>query len=67
MPFLDAYIPEGALTPDAERALVAKITDLLIEHEGVDPANEKGQALASVFVHRPQVYVAGAAPIEGST
>jgi hypothetical protein len=38
MPFLDAWIPEGALTPDAERALAAKIAALLIEHEGVDPA-----------------------------
>ena len=62
MPFLDAYIPEGALTPGAERELVAKITDLLIEHEGVDPANERGRKLAWVFVHRPQVYVAGAPP-----
>jgi phenylpyruvate tautomerase PptA (4-oxalocrotonate tautomerase family) len=60
LPFLDAYIPEGALTPDAERELVATITDLLIEHEGVDLANENGQKLAWVFVHRPQVYVAGA-------
>lgn len=62
MPFLDAYIPEGALAPDAERALVGKITDLLIEHKGVDPANENGRALAWIFVHRPQVHVAGAAP-----
>jgi hypothetical protein len=38
MPFLDACIPQGALMPDAERSLAAKITDLLIEHEGVDPA-----------------------------
>jgi hypothetical protein len=62
MPMLDAYIPEGALSPSAERDLVAKVTDLLIEHEGVDPANAKARHLAWVFVHRPQVYVAGAPP-----
>jgi phenylpyruvate tautomerase PptA (4-oxalocrotonate tautomerase family) len=62
MPMLDAYIPEGALSRAAERELVAKITDLLLEHEGVDPANERARKLAWVFVHRPEVYVAGAPP-----
>jgi phenylpyruvate tautomerase PptA (4-oxalocrotonate tautomerase family) len=62
MPMLDAYIPEGALSPSAERELVAKLTDLLLEHEGVDPTNEFARNLAWVFVHRPQVYVAGAPP-----
>ena len=38
MPRLDAYIPEGALSPSAERELLAKLTELLIEHEGVDPS-----------------------------
>ena len=33
--WLDAYIPEGAVLPSAERDLLAKITDLLLEHEGV--------------------------------
>jgi phenylpyruvate tautomerase PptA (4-oxalocrotonate tautomerase family) len=62
MPMLDAYIPEGALSPSAEHELLAKITDLLLEHEGVDPSNERARPLAWVFVHRPQVYVAGAPP-----
>jgi phenylpyruvate tautomerase PptA (4-oxalocrotonate tautomerase family) len=62
MPFLDAYIPSDALTPNVERDLVAKLTDLLIEHEGVDPTNEKARALGWVFVHRPEVYVAGVRP-----
>jgi len=43
MPMLDAYIPEGALSPSAERELLAKITDLLLEHEGVDPSNERAR------------------------
>jgi phenylpyruvate tautomerase PptA (4-oxalocrotonate tautomerase family) len=57
---LDAYIPAGALTPEAERKLLGTCTDLLIEHEGADPANEKVQSLAWVFVHRHETYVAGA-------
>jgi hypothetical protein len=65
MPMLDAYIPEGALSPSAERELVAKVTDLLLEHEGVDPSNERARPLAWVFVHRPQVYVARR-PAEGT-
>ncbi len=62
MPLLDAYIPEGALSPSAERELLARLTDLLITYEGVDPNNENVRHLAWVFVHRPQVYVAGAPP-----
>lgn len=60
MPMLDAYIPEGALTPQAERKLLGTCTDLLIEHEGADPANERVRSLAWVFVHRHEAYVAGA-------
>ena len=62
MPMLDAYIPDGALCAAAERELVATITDLFLEHEGVDPANERGRKLAWVFIHRPTVYVAGEPP-----
>jgi hypothetical protein len=39
---------------------LGRITDLLLEHEGVDPTNERARALAWVFVHRPEMYVAGA-------
>jgi phenylpyruvate tautomerase PptA (4-oxalocrotonate tautomerase family) len=60
MPLLDAYIPATALTPDAERDLLARLTDLLIRHEGADPANEVVRSIAWVFVHRPEsVYVGG--------
>jgi phenylpyruvate tautomerase PptA (4-oxalocrotonate tautomerase family) len=60
MPICDAYITEGALSASAERQLLAKVTDLLLEHEGVDPTNEVGRKLAWVFVHRHEMYVAGA-------
>jgi phenylpyruvate tautomerase PptA (4-oxalocrotonate tautomerase family) len=60
MPMLDAYIPDGALTPEAERTLLATCTDPLLEHEGVDPNNDRARSLAWVFVHRHEMYVAGA-------
>lgn len=59
MPMLDAYIPDGALSSEAERELMGKLTDLLLEHEGVRPTNERARALAWVFVHRHEMYVAG--------
>jgi phenylpyruvate tautomerase PptA (4-oxalocrotonate tautomerase family) len=59
MPMLDAFIPDGALDQDAEQALLAKLTDLLLKHEGVDPRNEAARAIAWVFVHRHEMYVAG--------
>src|SRR4030095_16694542 len=60
MPMCDAYIPQGALSPSAERELLGRITDELLEHEGVDPTNERARPLAWVSVHRPEMYVAGA-------
>jgi phenylpyruvate tautomerase PptA (4-oxalocrotonate tautomerase family) len=61
MPMLDAYIPEGALSPAAEERLLADLTDLLITHEGADPTNPQVRSIAWLFVHRPAaVYVAGA-------
>ncbi len=53
MPMLDAYIPEGALTADAEKALLNTLTDVLLEHEGADPTNPAARALAKVWLHRP--------------
>jgi phenylpyruvate tautomerase PptA (4-oxalocrotonate tautomerase family) len=60
MPMLDAYIPAGALTPEAEQQLMSELTDLLLKHEGADPADPRARGLAWVFLHRPvDVYVAG--------
>ena len=60
MPMLDAYIPEGALRPEAEELLLAKLTDALIVNEGADPTNPQVRSIAWLFVHRPEhVYVAG--------
>src|SRR4051794_17014050 len=60
MPLLEAYIPQGALEPDAEDALLARLTDVLLEHEGADPTNPKARALAWVYLYRPEaLFVAG--------
>ncbi|NYI04852.1 Tautomerase enzyme [Allostreptomyces psammosilenae] len=60
MPMLDVYIPDGALEPEAEAALVNRITEILIRHEGFDPADPVTRAVSWVFVHRPAaVYVGG--------
>jgi phenylpyruvate tautomerase PptA (4-oxalocrotonate tautomerase family) len=61
MPMLDAYIPAGALSASAEERLLEQLTDVLITHEGADPANPRVRSIAWLFVHRPEaVYVAGA-------
>jgi len=57
----DAYIPDGALPAKAERALVRRLTELMIEHDGVDPNNQAIQAVAWVLVHRVENYVGGVA------
>jgi len=60
MPMLDVYIPDGALDRHAEEHLIARLTDLLLAEEGVDPSNQRGRALAWVFLHRPaEVWVGG--------
>jgi phenylpyruvate tautomerase PptA (4-oxalocrotonate tautomerase family) len=63
MPMLDAYIPAGALSPEAEERLLAQLTDVLLTHEGADPANETVRSIAWVFLHRPEaVFVGGSRP-----
>lgn len=64
MPMCDAYIPKDALPEDAERELLSRVTDLLLEHEGADPSNEAVRSIAWLFVHRHEMFVAGA-PAEG--
>src|SRR5690242_5100787 len=60
MPLLDAYIPQGALTPEAEEALLGRLTDVLLENEGADPTNPRARSVAWVVLHRPEaVFVAG--------
>jgi phenylpyruvate tautomerase PptA (4-oxalocrotonate tautomerase family) len=64
MPMCDAYIPKDVLGADAERELLSRVTDLLLEHEGADPTNEIARSIAWLFVHRHEMFVAGA-PADG--
>lgn len=60
MPMLDVYIPQGAVRPEAEAALMNRITDILIRHDGLDPSNPVARSASWVFLHRPAaIYVAG--------
>jgi len=60
MPMINATIPEGALTAEAEALLLRELTDILIGHEGFDPANKVAQSVSVVFLHRPAaVFVGG--------
>ncbi|PRY41743.1 tautomerase family protein [Umezawaea tangerina] len=62
MPRLDAYIPEGALTAEAEDELLSTLTDILLRNEGADPRDPTARSIAFVWLHRPaKVFRAGAA------
>ncbi|MEV6099858.1 hypothetical protein [Nocardia sp. NPDC051981] len=61
MPMLDVYIPEGTFTAEREAALMNRITEILIRHEGFDPTDPVTRSVSWVFLHRPAaVYVGGA-------
>jgi phenylpyruvate tautomerase PptA (4-oxalocrotonate tautomerase family) len=60
MPMLDAFIPEGALSAEAEKELLTQLTDILLRNEGADPTNPAVRSIAWIFLHRPAaVFVAG--------
>ena len=46
--------------PEAEAQLMRDLTDILIQHEGLDPRNPRVRDVTRIFVHRPAaVYRAG--------
>lgn len=71
MPMCDAYIPKDALPADTERELLSRVTDLLVDHElrrvidlskdpeSVEASRSRARRVAWLFVHHPEVYVAG--------
>ena len=60
---LDVHIPAGALDDDAERELLATLTNIVLTWEGADPADPTAQAMAWLFLHRPErVTVGGTEP-----
>ncbi|MFC0042076.1 Tautomerase enzyme [Actinomadura rayongensis] len=64
MPMLDVYVPEGALDPDVEDELLRRITDVLITHEGFDPADPATRAASWAFLHRPAAIRVGGEPAD---
>ncbi|WP_335936101.1 tautomerase family protein [Streptomyces sp. PTD5-9] len=64
MPMLDVYIPEGTFPFDRERALMNRITEILIRHEGFDPADPTTRSASWVFLHRPAAVYVGGTPAE---
>jgi phenylpyruvate tautomerase PptA (4-oxalocrotonate tautomerase family) len=64
MPMLDVYIPDGALQPKDEAALVNQITEILIRHEGFDPADPVARSASWAFLHRPAAVYVGGAPAD---
>jgi phenylpyruvate tautomerase PptA (4-oxalocrotonate tautomerase family) len=64
MPMLDVYIPEGAFAADRETALMNQITEILIRHEGFDPADPTTRSASWVFLHRPAAVYVGGAPAD---
>jgi phenylpyruvate tautomerase PptA (4-oxalocrotonate tautomerase family) len=62
MPMIDAYVPEGALRPEAEHTLLDRLTGLLMKWEGFDPADPAMREVSWVFLHRPAAVYVGGAP-----
>lgn len=64
MPMLDVYIPDGALQPGAEAALLNHITEILIRYEGFDPGSQAARSASWVFLHRPAAVYVGGSPAD---
>jgi phenylpyruvate tautomerase PptA (4-oxalocrotonate tautomerase family) len=62
MPMLDAFIPDGALSAEAEHALLSQLTDILLRNEGADPTDPRTRDIAWVFLHRPSAVFVGGEP-----
>jgi len=61
---LDVYIPDGALPPGTEAALLNQVTEILIRHEGFDPADPVVRSASWAFLHRPTAVYVGGAPAD---
>ncbi|MEU3511023.1 hypothetical protein ABZ733_24650 [Streptomyces longwoodensis] len=64
MRMLDVCIPNGALQPDAEAALLSRITEILIRNEGFDPADPVSRSVSWLWLHRPAGVYAGGEPAD---
>ncbi len=64
MPMLDVYVPDGALQPGAEAALLNRITEILIRYEGFGPADPVTRSVSWAFLHRPAAVYVGGSPAD---
>jgi phenylpyruvate tautomerase PptA (4-oxalocrotonate tautomerase family) len=62
MPMLDAFIPAGAISDEAENRLLSTLTDIVLRSEGADPADPVARPLTYVWLHRPVKMFAGGEP-----
>jgi phenylpyruvate tautomerase PptA (4-oxalocrotonate tautomerase family) len=62
MPMLDVFIPEGAMSDEAENRLLARLTDILLRSEGADPSHPVARPLTYVWLHRPAKMFVGGEP-----
>lgn len=53
MPMIDLFIPHNALSAAAEAMLCRELTEILIRHEGLDPADYRIRDVTWIFLHRP--------------
>jgi phenylpyruvate tautomerase PptA (4-oxalocrotonate tautomerase family) len=61
LPVIDVFVPRGALSPQAEKALLARLTDIALLAAGLE-ATSANRHETSVFLHRPaEVYAPGTA------
>jgi phenylpyruvate tautomerase PptA (4-oxalocrotonate tautomerase family) len=66
MPMLDAFIPEGALSAEAEKQLLSNLTDILLRTEGADPTDPRARSIAVLTLHRPAAIFVAGEPNEGA-
>lgn len=71
MPMCDIFIPQGVLAAATEKALVRRISELLVTHElrrildlrddpeEVKASHQRASSISRMFVHRTDTYVAG--------
>lgn len=64
MPMLDVYVPNEALSPEAEATLLDRLTRILVRWEGFDPDDEVMRSVSWAWLHRPATVHVGGVPPE---
>src|SRR5437870_1888730 len=64
MPNPNGGVHGGLLSAAPDHALLARLTDLVLEHEGVDPANPVARSGTWLYLHRPAAMLVGGTPVQ---